>query len=294
MRSNKWFLIAVLALPVGLLAAQCPSSAAPTPTAAPTAAPTPSPAPPSPEKVLAGMEAALNAGDVDAAMVFFTADAVLKFVPALPPGSPDTITGAQEIRAWLEELVAAHFQIDVEVLKVEGDTVTTRTKTWMDPTREMGIAPLVATEVYTFQAGKIKGFTWTVSDESLAKIQAAMAAPTATPAPVEVTRIADMVGVWEGQGAEGKTYLQFNADGTFSVADGVAALTDNPVARGTIRFEGALLKIADNFCDDEGSYRVLLQTEGGQPAKLTFRLDKDPCYERRQDLTGTKFHRVEP
>lgn len=125
------------------------------------------------------LEEALNAGDVNAAMALFTADAVVKLVPALPPGSPDTFTGAEEIRAWFEELVAMNFEIGIEVLQVEGDTVTTRTSTWVDATREMGVAPLVATEVYTVQDGKIKGFTWTISDESLAKVQAAMA-PTMT------------------------------------------------------------------------------------------------------------------
>ena len=64
---------------------------------------------PSPEEVLAAMEDALNAGDVDAAMALLTADAVVKLVPALPPGSPDTYTGAEEIRAWYEELVAMSF-----------------------------------------------------------------------------------------------------------------------------------------------------------------------------------------
>ena len=131
---------------------------------------------PSPEEMLAAMEDALNAGDVDAAMAFFTDDAVVKIAPALPPGSPDTYTGAEEIRAWFEELVAMNFEIRVEITEVEGDTVTTRTSTWIDSTREMGVAPLVATEVYTIQNGKMKGFTWTLSDESLAKVQAAMAA----------------------------------------------------------------------------------------------------------------------
>ena len=100
-------------------------------------------APPSPEDILADVESALNAGDVDAAMAFFSEDAVVKLVPALPAGSPDTYTSAEEIHGWFEELVAGNFEIDVEVLDVDGDTVTTRTSTWMEATREMGVAPLV-------------------------------------------------------------------------------------------------------------------------------------------------------
>ena len=129
-----------------------------------------------PASVVMAIVEPLNAGDIDTMMAFFADDAVVKLVPALPPGSPDTFTGAEEIRAWFEGLVAMNFEIHIEVLQVEGDTVTTKTSTWADPTREMGVAPLVATEVYTVQDGKIKGFTWTISDESLAKLQAAMAA----------------------------------------------------------------------------------------------------------------------
>ena len=129
-----------------------------------------------PSSVVMAIVEPLNAGGIDTMMAFFADDAVVKLVPALPPGSPDTFTGAEEIRAWFEGLVAMNFEIHIEVLQVEGDTVTTKTSTWADPTREMGVAPLVATEVYTVQDGKIKGFTWTISDESLAKLQAAMAA----------------------------------------------------------------------------------------------------------------------
>lgn len=129
---------------------------------------------PSPEEMLADMADALNAGDVDAAMAFFADDAVVKLVPALPPGSPDTYSGAEEIRGWFEELMAGNFEMDVEVLDVQGDTVTTRTSTWMDATRQMGVAPLVATETYSIRDGKIRGFNWAISEESLAKVEAAL------------------------------------------------------------------------------------------------------------------------
>ena len=45
----------------------------------------------------------------------------------------------------------------------------------MDPTRALGVAPLVGMEEYTVQDGKITAYTWTITDESLAKLQAAMA-----------------------------------------------------------------------------------------------------------------------
>jgi hypothetical protein len=92
----------------------------------------------------------------------------------------ETYTGVDEIRAWWEDLVAQNFDIEVEVVKVEGDTVTTNTKTWVDFTRELGIAPLEATEVYVVQDGKIVSGTWSPTEESIAKLEAAMA-PEALP-----------------------------------------------------------------------------------------------------------------
>jgi hypothetical protein len=80
-----------------------------------------------PAAVVMAIVEPLNAGDIDAAMAFFADDAVVKLVPAIPPDSPDTFTGAEEIRAWFEELVAMNFEIHIEILQVEGDTVTTRT-----------------------------------------------------------------------------------------------------------------------------------------------------------------------
>jgi hypothetical protein len=124
--------------------------------------------------VMAEVEA-MNAGDIDAVLALYTDDAVIKLVPPIPPDSPDTYTGEAEIRAWFEELVAVNFTMEVEILQVEGDTVTTNCQTWMDPTRQLGVAPLEATLVYTVQDGKITGWTWTASGESLAKLGAALA-----------------------------------------------------------------------------------------------------------------------
>jgi hypothetical protein len=125
--------------------------------------------------VMAEVEA-MNAGDLDAVLALYSDDAVIKLVPPIPPDSPDTYTGEAEIRAWFEELAAVNFTMEVEILQVEGDTVTTNCRTWIDPTRQLGVAPLEATLVYTVQDGKIKGWTWTASGESLEKLGAALAA----------------------------------------------------------------------------------------------------------------------
>jgi len=250
---------------------------------------------PKPEEVLAAMEDALNAGDVDTAMALFTDDAVVKLVPAIPPSSPDTYTGAEEIRAWFEELVAMNFEIHIEVLEVEGDTVTTRTSTWVDPTREMGVAPLVATEVYTVQAGKIKGFTWTISDESLAKIQAAMAPPLEEA----------IVGTWKWDDPI-ELYLQFNADGTYRMhaapwphEEGQTAreaLALNPGDLGQYQLNGTQLTMtsSDGTVVCKAGDIAHIQIGITEDGKLEYVLQDDECGVRTPPGKVEYFSRVSP
>jgi hypothetical protein len=86
-------------------------------------------------------------------------------------------SGREEIRGHLEELRADEgFAMEVTVLSVEGNTVTAESRVWDSDTRALGVAPLVATEVCVVEDGKIKSMTWTMSDESLAALGAALAA----------------------------------------------------------------------------------------------------------------------
>ncbi len=114
-----------------------------------------------------------SAGDVEGSLAYYADDAVVKLIGA-PPGQPDTMRGKPEIRAWFESLRAAHFEIKEELLKEEGNTLTVRALTWMDATRQLGIAPLEGTEIYIIKNGKIASLTWTISPESQEKAQAAM------------------------------------------------------------------------------------------------------------------------
>jgi hypothetical protein len=89
-----------------------------------------------------------------------------------------TYSGREEIRGHLEELRADEgFAMEVTVLSVEGNTTTVESRVWDSDTRALGVAPLVATEVCVAdEDGKIKSMTWTMSDESLAALGAALAA----------------------------------------------------------------------------------------------------------------------
>ncbi len=127
-----------------------------------------------------------NAGNLEKSAEYYADDALVK-LNGVPPGEKDTFKGKAEVLAWFKDLATQHFEIKVEILKVEGDTITTKTQTWMDATRALGVAPMVGTEVYVVKDGKIKSETYTVTPESAAKLQAAIAKAQAaaqpTPAP---------------------------------------------------------------------------------------------------------------
>ena len=96
-----------------------------------------------------------------------------------------TYTGHDEIRAHMEELWATKgFDMEVSVVSVEGDTVTAESRIWDDDLRALGVAPLIATEVCVVEDGKIQSTTWTLSEESLAALGAALAALPQTGGPV--------------------------------------------------------------------------------------------------------------
>jgi hypothetical protein len=127
-----------------------------------------------PEAVITAAVAAWNASDIDTLKAIYADGAVLCF----PDWGDDcaTVSGlsAEELGAWIEELVASNFVIEPESIEAEGNTVTLVAKAWADPTRALGIAPLVTTDVYTVQDGLITSQTSTLDEESAAKLAAAM------------------------------------------------------------------------------------------------------------------------
>ena len=116
-----------------------------------------------------------NEGKMEASLAYFADDAVYKLI-GLPPNLPDIHTGKGELRAWFKEMFADQFQLQVEIVNVEGETVTTKTLSWSNTTRNLGVAPLVASEVYLVKDDQIAHVTWTIEPESQAKFVQAMAA----------------------------------------------------------------------------------------------------------------------
>jgi ketosteroid isomerase-like protein len=130
-----------------------------------------------PQAVFDGFHAAVNAHDVDAALAFFADDAVVQF-PNQPP--PNTYRGQAEIRAWLKGDADQHIQVTTEQLKMSGDTLSWIAKVVTDDVRGSGITIEGPAEA-VIQGGKIKSFSFTLSDATLAQLQAATPQPQALP-----------------------------------------------------------------------------------------------------------------
>jgi LPXTG-motif cell wall-anchored protein len=131
-----------------------------------------------PKSVFDGLHAAVNAHDVDAALAFFADNAVVQF-PNQPP--PNVFRGKTEIRAWLQGDADQNIQVQTEQFEVAGEKMTWIAKVDVDDLRPLGITIEGPVEAVV-QNGKITSFTFTLSQETLAKLQAATAQPQSMPA----------------------------------------------------------------------------------------------------------------
>ena len=209
---TKLFLLCAVVLCVSALVA----CAAPTPTATPVP-------PPDPAALIKSLVAALNAGNEDAAMAFYADDAVRTQQPP-PSGQSGVWTGKEQIRGVVKGMIADHFSVELSNLKAVGDNVTYTCTFYMDTYRQMCVAPLVVNEEAVFEKGKIKSQAVTITPESLAKIQAAMAAAQAKAAtPVPPTQ------------PPAPTPTSLAPDPFRSVPTAIPAPTPRAVSQGTIR-----------------------------------------------------------
>lgn len=147
-----------------------PTSLPPTQTSAPQATASEM----SNEALVLEMVARLNAGDVDGSLAYFAEDAVSYFI-GMPPTGMEFYRGREALRPTWEYCVGDNFKWEVEITNAYDEFVTANTKTWMDFTRDLGVAPNEFTDVFKIEDGKIAVYGSTMTEEALAEFKPALA-----------------------------------------------------------------------------------------------------------------------
>jgi ketosteroid isomerase-like protein len=191
-----------------LVVAGCATPATPPP---PTQVP-PTPANPADDpnaKIILEMAAKLNAGDVDGSLAYFSEDALSYFM-GMPPTGMEFYQGREGLRPLWEYCAGDNFEMQVDITHVEDNLVYADVQTWMDFTRQLGVAPNHFVDVYELKDSKIVTYGSMITNEALDKFKPALLAvmpPEPTPIP-------------EGAAA---------AEMTVTFAEGTCS-TDNPAA----------------------------------------------------------------
>jgi ketosteroid isomerase-like protein len=301
--------LVVIAIVISFLIAGCSSSAAPVPPTQPPPTQAPTPQGRDPESVLRAITDALNKKDVQAATALLADDVVQTLVPA--PSGTGIYKGKEAMRARFKEVVAGNPTHRLTSCQTSGDKVTCAATYNDDSTKPLGF-DLEFTVDAVVQNGLLKTVMWTMTPQSLAKMQAAMA-PTPTPKPTVAlspealaTKAEDVVGVWLVKLLDnsGEAHLEFTAKGTYTIkgVSGVAqgATIDTgkfKVEGGQLRFEpdGGCLDVQGNSVSPcIGIYQVYVAKQGDKPALLRFVVVEDKANDRKRTFDKKQLPRVEP
>ena len=119
-----------------------------------------------PVAIALALDAALNAGDVEAVLGLFDDAAQVK-VP------PDVYTGASQIRNWASYLAANHFGSEPGLRHVGRDTITWAAEVRSDQLARFGLGSLHGEATLMVSGGKIAAYTFVLNRESAADLRAA-------------------------------------------------------------------------------------------------------------------------
>ncbi len=176
----------VIGMLCGLVLAGCATPATPPP--ATPVPPTEIPANPADDpnaKVVLDMAAKLNAGDVDGSLAYISEDALSYFL-GMPPTGLEFYKGREGLRPMWEYCAGDNFEMKVEITHVEDNLVYADVQTWMDFTRQLGVAPNDFIDIYEIQDGKIVTYGSMMTNEALDEFKPAINAvmpPKPTPIP---------------------------------------------------------------------------------------------------------------
>ncbi len=254
--NGQWNRITVIAMVLLFLAVGCGPNAAPAapPTQPPPALPPTATAIPLTQIVTAAMQGwdreSIDASQIDTTLAYFADEATFKII-GFPPEIPADFSGKAAIRKAFESWMPGHPRLQVKIEKTEGDQVIATTSYSSDPTRGMGVAPLVGMDVYLIKNGKIVQETWTLTDESRQAFAAAMARAAApTPKPTVATT-AQGFPVGSFRIVPSLVWIDFHADGTLYVP----AVGDRGAINGKVTVTGDQVTWEDDYCSSPGIYK---------------------------------------
>jgi ketosteroid isomerase-like protein len=161
---------------VGLLAVGLTGCASPASTPSPTATSAPvvvNPAENPNAKIVLQMVRDLLAGDIDGSLAYFAEDARSYFI-GMPPTGMEFYQGREALRPMWEFCVSDNFDWEATITKVEGDLVYVNARTWLDFTRQLGVAPNEFVDVYEVKDGKIIIYGSIMTEEALEEFKPAL------------------------------------------------------------------------------------------------------------------------
>ena len=236
-----------------------------------------------PDEVALQLVDAINAQDLEGALSLFTDDAVVTSV------SPEPFKGKTEIQGWLEGMFADKFQIEAEIVEVNGNIVIENDTMTMDSMSFFGIDTLTGTSELTIEDGKIKTLNFSFSDETLGDLQTA---PFVAPE--------DLIGIWTVG-----TLMQFNEDGTLRVANKLTDLdlpvsTDHPGSLEIWSYDGMVItmeiveSVGEGSCSPGQVGYYFVRWAGDDLNRLKFEPIEDPCGARYGGMMWGNWSSVSP
>jgi hypothetical protein len=263
---------------------------------------------PKPRDLVNSWQAALNKGDIDAALSYLADDATVTIAP--PADGDGVYTGHAEIRGWYETIVSGKGKGTLTNCKADGETITC-TSTYADEgLKAMGVDFIEGTWVAFIRDGRIQSYTFTITPESLAKFPPPpteppaptpteppiVVAPTAIPAPeVRITTAEPIIGKWEGKYDGQFIHHHFQVNGGYVVKFADSSMN---ISVSQYWFEDDLLKFQDATGDCAGiagSYEVYATYEGDKIVKLRFVLvGTDACVDRKKSFAGKTLINITP
>ena len=227
--------------------------------------------------------AALNKGDVDAALSQLAEGAT---VTIIPPAEGDGIyNGHAEIRGWYESMVAAKGSGSLKDCKVDGETITCHNTYADDGLKAMGVDFIEGTWIAIVRDGKIQSYTFTITPESLAKFPPPPEPVPSAPVETLAGSINDVLGTWWSPQA-GVQYT-LKADGMYRVF-----ANSETVDEGTYAFENGRITWLTStvFCVDNptATYDVYVTKENGKPAWIRMEVVGSDLCKGRAETTKNK------